>query len=97
MSAAERLERIPPLVHGIWMTEAPHCRAHPTDESWLRIEPERINFSEGYGPVLAVVGSTWVHRLRLRVADVGASRGPAGRIERGFALLVQESPTAQET
>jgi hypothetical protein len=87
LSAAERLERIPPAFRGIWMAEPRHCTAKATDESWLRIEADRITFYESTGPVLAVVGSgrneiglitelsgegsTWLHLLRLRLDSTG--------------------------
>jgi hypothetical protein len=87
LCAAERLERIPPAFHGLWMAEPRHCSARATDESWLRIEAERISFYESTGPVLAVVGrgrdevglitelsgegSTWLHMVRLKLDGTG--------------------------
>lgn len=87
LSTAERLGRIPPAFHGLWMAESRHCHARATDESWLRIEADRISFYESSGPVLAVVGrgrdeiglitelsgegSTWLHLLRLRLDSTG--------------------------
>lgn len=82
-AAAERLSHIPSAFQGLWMAESRHCLRGPTDESWLRIEAERISFYESSGPVLAVVaqgreeiaviialsgeGSTWLHPLRLKL------------------------------
>lgn len=87
LSAAERLGRIPGAFHGLWMAEPRHCHARATDESWLRIEADRLSFYESSGPVLAVVGrgrdeiglitelsgegSTWLHLLRLRLEGSG--------------------------
>jgi hypothetical protein len=87
LAAAERLGRIPPVFRGIWMAKPRHCHARATDESWLRIEADRISFYESTGPVLAVVGSgrneiglitelsgegsTWLHLLRLRLDGTG--------------------------
>lgn len=56
LAAAERLERIPPAFQGIWMAELRYCSTRAIDESWLRIEADRISFYESTGPVLAVVG-----------------------------------------
>ncbi len=82
-TAAERLSQVPSAFQGLWMAEARHCRRGPADESWLRIEAQRISFYESSGPVLAVVaqgreeiavilelsgeGSTWLHPLRLKL------------------------------
>lgn len=87
--AAERLGAIPPVFRGLWMAEARHCTATQSDESWLRIEADRLSFYESSGPVLAVAGegperigviialsgegSTWLY-LGLLSLDPGGDR-----------------------
>jgi len=87
LAAAERLGGIPAAFQGIWMAEPRLCHARYTDESWLRVEADRITYYESSGPVLTVVGrgpdeiglimelsgegSTWLHLVRLRLEGGG--------------------------